>query len=357
MKTKKIWLLGAAAATVFALAQIGTAQASPSDRELPAEDDIFWQVLSVMSTPADTTACQNKINQMAADGTLTTYINTHRDELMDEGAPQGGEWQGGGPTAEEMAQGFGQMCTSLAQMPTQMQADMAQEGVTSSLFDAANWHSVSGLYFQKAGEGRIAFTNTIDFLTYRFFRFMSNFDSMVQMDNGYISLNAAMATDFQTYGATLTMFGLNFGETPDIYVNGQLATGSDVNNVTYDQNAGTLTFDASHFSSYRAVSKGSKVKAMAITKVNKKSKRITYNAAKSTFQVKVNGRNLKPSSGQTIRCTLGYEEATKVSYSKKGKSATCVFPMSYFEDKGTFPLTLTITGKGEVTKANAVIIR
>lgn len=343
--------------SVFAIATQNTAKAGPNDRDLPAEDDIFWQVTGAMNRPDDTVACQAKIDEMAADGTLTAFINAHRDELMDEGDPQGGEWEGGGPTAAEMAQGFYQMCTMLAQMPVMMQSDMAREGVTSSLFDAPDWHNVTGLYFQKAGEGRIAFTNTIDFLTYRFFRFMSNFDSMVSMDNGYISLNAAMATDFQTYGATLTMYGLGFTETPDIYVNGRLATNSDVSGLSYDSSAGTLTFNASHFSAYRAVTKGSKVKAMAITKLTKKSKTITYNAAKSTFRVKVKGRNLKPASGQTLECTLGYETATKVTYSKNGKSAICVFPMSYFSDMGVFPLTLSIAGKGEVTKANAVRIK
>jgi len=53
-----------------------TAKAGPNDRELPAEDDIFWQVTSAMTTPTDTAACQAKINEMAADGTLTAYINT-----------------------------------------------------------------------------------------------------------------------------------------------------------------------------------------------------------------------------------------------------------------------------------------
>lgn len=361
MKMKNKGLLIAAAFAVFALSQIGIAKAGPSDRELPAEDDIFWQVLSVMTSPSDSTACQSKINEMAADGTLTNYVNTHQDELRGDGPPQGGDWQGGGPTAAELAQGFSQMCTQLALMPTEMQTSMAQEGVTSSLFDAPNWHSVSGLYFQKAGEGRISFTNTIDFLTYRFFRFMSNFDSMVKMEDGYISLNDAMATDFQSYGAQLTMYGLNLGsETPDIYVDGKLARSSNmqgISGVSYDTNAGTLTFSTSHFSAYRAVAKGSRVKAMAITKLTKKSKSIKYNAAKSTFRIKVNGRNLKPSSGQTLQCTLGFETATKVTASKKGKSVTCVFPMSYFSDLGTFPLTLTISGKGEVTKTNAVRIR
>jgi len=354
MQMKSKLLIAAMGFLVLALGQTSVANAGPSDRALPDEDDIFWQVLSVMTSPTDSTACEAKIDAMAADSTLAEYVNTHQDQLRGDGPPQGGDWQGGGPTAAELSQGFKQMCTQLALMPTEMQTDMASEGVTSSLFAASNWHQVDGLYFQKAGNGRISFSNTIDFLTYRFFRFMSNFDSMVSMQDGYISLNAAMATEFQNYGAQLTMYSLDFSATPDIYVNGKLATGSDVSGVTYDASAGTLTFAASHFSSYRAVTHGSKVKAMKISSLTKKSRSIKYNANKSTFKLKIKGKNLKPTSGGTLACTLGYETATKVSVSKKGKTATCVFPMSYFSDLGTFPLTLSIDGQGEVTKTSAV---
>jgi len=361
MRTKNKLLITAMGFLVFALSQVGTAKASPNDHDLPDENDIFWQVTGVMDTPADTAACQAKIDLMAADGTLQTYITQHQDELMDEGNPQGENWQGGAPSAQEMATGFYQMCTMLALMPAQMQADMASEadgGVTTNLFDQADWHHVSGLYFQNAGKGKISFTNTLDFLSYRFMRFMNNFGGMVVMNDGYISLNAAMIDDIKNYGAQLTMYGLNLGsEIPDIYVDGKLAGASDVSAISYDPDAGTLTFNASHFSSYRAVAKGSKVKKMVITKVNKKSKVIKYNANKNTFRVKVEGRNLKPSSGQTLTCTLGFEKATKVNYSKKGKSAVCVFPMSYFEAGSTYPLTLSIEGKGEATRLSAVRFR
>jgi len=361
MKTKNRMLLFMAAAVVFAAGQTGIAKAGPNDHELPNEDDIFWQVTSVMDTPADTTACQAKIDAMSADGTLETYIGQHRDELMDEGTPQGGEWQGNGPTIAEMAQGFYQMCAMLAQMPTQMQTDMAGEadgGVSTNLFSQSDWHNVTGLYFEKSGKGKISFTNTLDFLSYRFFRFMNNFDSMVEMNDGYISLNASMLDDIKNYGAQLTMYGLDLGsETPDIYVDGKLAGASDVSDVTYNAAEGSLTFTAKHFSSYRAVAKGSKVKTMAIRKINKKARVIKYNASKNTFRVKVKGRNLKPASDQTIKCNLGFEEAAKVSYSKNGKSVVCVFPMSYFEAGNTYPLSISIDGKGEATKNNAVRIR
>jgi hypothetical protein len=309
-----------------------------------------------MTSPSDTTACQNKINEMAADGTLTNYINTHRDELEEEGDPQGGEWEGGGPSVEEMAQGFGQMCTMLAQMPTEMQAGMAQDGVVSSLFSAPNWHSVSGLYFEKTGEGKIAFSQTIDFLTYRFFLFMSNFDNMIQFNNGYISLNASMVPDMINYGASLTMYGLDFDEVPDIYVsNGttmrMAIEGTDVSGLSYDAGTGTLIFTPGHFSSFKVVAKGSTLQTMKITKVDPKS--VKYNANKSTFKVNVKGRNLYK-AGTDTTCTLGFSGATKVSAKKNGKRVVCTFTMSDFSTLGYYPITLSIAGTGEVTKTNAV---
>lgn len=320
--------------------------ASSSDHELPAENDLFWQVTSSMDRPDDTTACQNAIDQIPT-AQLLAYANEHNSGSQG----QGNESQ----QSLEVKQGFYQMCSMLAQMPTEMQADMTQNGVTTNLFGMSDWHSVSGLYFEKAGKGRISFTNTLDFLSYRFMRFMNNFDSMVEMDDGYISLNAAMLDDIKNYGAQLTMYGLDFSEQPDIYVNGTLAGSGDIADVSYDANTGALTFTAKHFSAYKAVAKGSKVKKMTITKLAKKS--VKYNAKKSSFRVKVIGKSLKPLSGGTIQCSLGFEQATKVAYSRSGKTVYCVFPMSYFSGKGTYPITISATGKGEVTKNNAFTVK
>jgi len=356
-KAKRGLLAGVALLAMVALAAPATA--GPDDRDLPDEDDIFWQVLSVMSSPADATACQNKINEMAADGTLLSYIEAHRDDLEEEGDPQGGEWEHGGPSVEEMAQGFGQMCTMLAQMPTEMQTGMAQDGVVSSLFSAPSWHSVSGLYFQKTGEGRISFSQTVDFLTYRFFLFMSNFDNMIQFDNGYISLNAAMVPEMINYGTTFTMFGLDFEEQPDIYVsNGQTMRkaieGTDLSGISYDVGAGTLTFTPRHFSSFKAVEKNSRVRTMKITSVKKKS--IKYKANKNSFKLTVRGRNFRQGSGEAD-CTLGFKQAQKIYVSKNGRQIKCTFDMSEFSVTGYYPLTVTIDGVGEVTRTNAVRIR
>jgi len=355
IKTKKI--LAAASALGFAALFPLIGLAGPNDRELPAEDDLFWQVTSAMNRPDDTTACQAAIDQLST-AQLLEYASQHADE--GQGGPQQGSDQQGEQGSEDqqnqtVKQGFYQMCAMIAQMPAEMETDMAGEGVTSNLFDMPDWHHVSGLYFEKTGQGKISFTNTLDFLSYRFFRFMSNFDRMVGMESGYISLNASMVPDMKNYGAQLTMYGLNLGDQqPDIYVDGKLAGTSDVADITYNAGEGSLTFTAKHFSAYKAVAHGSKIKPLRIRKVNPKS--VKYNAHKRTFRIKVHGSGFKK-KGATVQCSLGFEQATRVSIGKNGKLATCLFTMSDFSDLGTFPLTLSVDGAGEATKINAVRVK
>jgi hypothetical protein len=345
MLTKnKLWLV-AAGFLVLALSQVNFGKAQ-SSHELPAEDDLFWTVTTSMNRPDDTTACHAAIDALPT-ATLASY-----------GRSQAGGSDAGGLTDDQIAQEtrtqLYQMCSMIAQMPTEMESSMGQEGVSTNLFGMSDWHHVSGLYFEKAGMGRISFTNTLDFLSYRFFEFMNGFGDMVSMEDGYISLNAAMIPAMKNYGAQLTMYGLNLGsQIPDIYVDGKLATAGDISDISYDPNAGILTFTAKHFSSYRAVTHGSKVKTMKITKVTPKS--IKYNAHKRTFKVTVKGKNLKRNA--QMQCTLGFSSATKINANKGGNRVVCTFTMSEFSTKGYYPLTISIPGTGEVTKTNAVRIR
>src|SRR4030042_6656630 len=144
-------------------------------------------------------------------------------------------------------------------MATEMQTDMMSEGVETSLFDnTTDWHHINDLYFQKTDEGvlrgRISFSETIDFMSYRFFTFMNNFGNLVQFNDGYISLNAAMVPDMINYGTTFTMYGLDFSEQPDIYVSSgstMKKTGSnDPEGVVWAGTAQTLSFTPKHFSSF-----------------------------------------------------------------------------------------------------------
>lgn len=332
-KTKKSIL---ASIAIFAMVAMSIPVfAASGDRDLPGENEPFWTIFANMDSPTDYEDCMTAV---------TSYVSGIQDERQRQGEQEG----------------MSQMCTEFQAMPAQMELDMASEGVTSNLFAASNWHTVSGLYFQKEGMGKIQFTNTIDFMSYRFMTFMSNFQNMVQFNDGYISLNASMVTDMKYYGTQLTMLGLHFPTTPDIYVtdaNGttmHLATDSDISGVIYDPIFGTLTFNASHFSAFKAVTKGSKVTAIKITKVT--PNKVKYSAKKRTFKITVKGKGLyKKGSGTS--CKMGFQEAAKVKVSRNGKNAVCTFGMSSFSTLGLYTVSFTVAGQGEVTKANAVRVR
>lgn len=321
-------------AMVFMTAPVGAVE----ERELAPENDPFWIIFSEMDHPTDTSTCVTAV---------TNYIDSLN--IQDENERQGS------------LQGMTQMCTEIAYMPAEMEIGMAAEGVTSNIFaNTDDWHNVENLYFEKAGMGKIQFTNTIDFMSYRFMSFMRNFREMVEFSDGYISLNAAMVSGMKEYGAQLTMYGLDFDSMPDIYVtdangaNMHLATGSDISAASYDPATGELTFSASHFSAFKAVEDGSKLKAMKITKVD--PRRVKYNANKNTFRVNVKGKNLFKRGSDTV-CTLGFSQATKVHAGRAGKRVKCTFSMSDFSVLGYYPLVISIAGNGEVTKTNAVKIK
>jgi hypothetical protein len=333
-KTKKSILASIAIFAMVAMAM--PVFAASGDRDLPGENSPFWEIFAQMVNPTDTNTCI---------ATATTYVNSQN--FSDE------QKQG------EIS-GYTQMCREVANMPSEMESEMAAEGVTSNLFAASDWHHVNNLFFEKAGQGKIQFTNTIDFMSYRFMTFMSDFRSMVKFDEGYISLNASMVTDMKYYGAQLTMFGLDFPTTPDIYVtdaNGTTmhkATDSDISGVNYDPITGGLTFNTTHFSAFRSMAKGSRVKAMKISSVSPKS--IKYNSQKNTLKFTVKGKNFYK-KGSDVSCTLGFERAEKVQVARSGKKVTCTFAMSNFSTLGLYPVSIMVGSTGEVSKANAVRIR
>jgi hypothetical protein len=332
---KKMLLTGIAVLAAVAMA-VPSARAQ-NDHELAAENDPFWTIVSQMTSPEDASGCT---------AAVSSYINGQNFSTNEE--------------RQGALAGMTAMCSELANMPDQMEDEMTAEGVTSNLFDADDWHNVQSLYFQKSGTGKIQFTNTIDFMSYRFMTFMENFRNMVEFSDGYISLNAAMVSDMRTYGAQLTMLGLDFSATPDIYVtdaNGTTmhkATSDDISAISYDPNTGTLTFNTSHFSAFKAVSAGARVKTMKISGV--KPNKIKYKAKKNSFKLAVKGKGFYK-KGSASTCTLGFVQATKTKVSKNGKNAVCTFRMTNFSTLGYYPLSIGIVGQGEVTRANAVRVR
>lgn len=337
-KPKKAILASIAIFAMMAMTiPVGATEHSRGD--MPAENDVFWTLFALMDHPTDYTNCEVAV---------TAYVN----ELGYDA----------GRTQEEL-QGMLGFCTGVASMPADMQSSMTAEEVETTLFDNSNWHHINGLYFKKSENGvpmgKISFSHEIDFMTYDFMTFMNNFGNMVQFNDGYISLNAAMIPTMINYGTTFTMYGLHFPTQPDIYVTTaggstmRKANSSDISGISYNAATGELSFTPGHFSAFKAVAKGTKVKKMKISSV--KPKTVKYNAGKSTFTITVKGTSLYSASGLT--CMLGFNSANVVRSNKKGKKITCQFDMSEFSVKGWYPLAVTASGVGEVRKTNGVKIK
>lgn len=340
-------ILGAA---VFLLALGFAADAKAFDN--PPESDIFWQTLSAMDNPTDVEGCKGKIDALWLTGELNAY-DVARRRAEGQTVPDSELTDMSEEHRISMTSGYYNTCENLAAGFGIMRASMEQYGKTSNIWDMADWHNVNDLNFLSEGEGKIVFTRTLDFMSYRFQIFMQNLPNLMTFQSGYISLNAEMVPELANYGAVLTMYNLDFAETPDIYVDGVLASTSDLGAV-YDAGAGTLTFNAQHFSSFRAVERGSNVSAMRIKWNNKRTMR--YNARKSTFKVKVKGTGFRNAQAPTT-CQLGFFNASRVRVSRNGRNVTCTFNMGDFSSTGFYPLTISIAGVGETTRVNAVRIR
>lgn len=85
---------------------------------------------------------------------------------------------------------------------------------------------------------------------------VENLDKYIQIDKkGEVSVDSDSLPYLKNKSAIITMRDLEFEEEPDIEVDGKLATSQDIGNKTWDQSSKTLTFEAKHFTTYKAVAK------------------------------------------------------------------------------------------------------
>lgn len=131
-------------------------------------------------------------------------------------------------------------------------SSMSSDGVTTNLGEMSDFTHTSSLYFEKTGQGRIAFSSEINFTDRDALSWMSTLDQKLSFTNGTISLDADLINNLVNTQATLTMYGLNYNN-PKVLVNGADDTGGVVSGLTYNREAGTLTFTAAHFTTFQAV--------------------------------------------------------------------------------------------------------
>lgn len=210
-------------------------------------DHFIWSVFAQLQSPTDP-AC----------GTIMMTT------LSSAGVPAG---QISGIAAEA--------CEHIAEMRTEMESEMDEdedeyddeiESMETNLFDATDWHNVQNLYFQHSTngvvDGRISFSQPIDFMSYDFMRFMTQFGEAMEVERGIIGLDADIVGGMENYGATLTMYNVPAYNNPAVLVDGHRDTSSVVSNFSYDKTNRTITFSARHFTTFKVVEKA-KIKKLA----------------------------------------------------------------------------------------------
>lgn len=137
--------------------------------------------------------------------------------------------------------------------PATIDASLESTGVTTNLGEQTDLSRASGLYFERTGRGRLQFNAVLNLTDTAVSNWLQNLGSRLEMSTrGTIGLNADDVRNFIDTGATLTMFGLSFGSTPRVLVDGARDTGGVVSNLSYDPGSGNLIFTAAHFTTFRA---------------------------------------------------------------------------------------------------------
>ncbi len=137
-------------------------------------------------------------------------------------------------------------------------------GITTNLGDLDNPSAASGLYFEKAGKGKITFSATLNLTSQNTKTLLQNLGSKLEMvEAGKIGFDARTAQDLKNAGATLAMYGLDslgITDTPALIVKDD--SGSEIPpsssnypisgdlSFTPGEFGGILTFTTSHFSQF-----------------------------------------------------------------------------------------------------------
>ncbi len=312
MKTKL--LFGVVFSLLFCLPGVIKAATGPGE-ELPAADDPFWNVMSQLNRPDDPT-CTAK---------ATAVIDA-------AGLPGG---------AERAAA----TCESIGWIITTMQPSLASEGVTTNLFDQTNWHDITGLYFRE-DSGKIEFTNSVDFMSRDFMLFLSSLVSNLEFEPEEIGLDADLVNGMRNAGTVITMWNVSDFEDPEILVDDATDSEGVVSGLSYDRATNTITFNAAHFTTFKAVEKGSALaKQPKITKVEY----VQYKSHKGKTKIKmtIKGRNFT----KETQVKLGRQSADNVKYSSS-KKIKAYFTLSDLKEKypNTNLLTLKVKNENGLSK-------
>ncbi|OGG40717.1 hypothetical protein A3A21_01855 [Candidatus Jorgensenbacteria bacterium RIFCSPLOWO2_01_FULL_45_25b] len=116
------------------------------------------------------------------------------------------------------------------------------------------------LYFEKIGEGKILFTESLNLSDQATVAILQNLGVAMEMSDGHIAFDSTTAEAMAAVGAKIYMYGLDelgYESEPTIIVkndDGEIIDGADiVSGITYmsgGPNGGELSFDAAHFTQF-----------------------------------------------------------------------------------------------------------
>jgi hypothetical protein len=179
--------------------------------------------------------------------------------------------------------------------------------------------------------------------------FLENFGDNMESRTGYISLDASTVGGFANYGATLTMYNVPDFEDPEILVNGREDDEGIVSNLVYNRSANTITFSATHFSSFE-VTEGNPDEEPEVNKIFAK-KYFNPRLGKWRVKLKIKGDEFEEST----EVTADRRDAYKVNYHNSNK-VVAYFSLDKLLKTGRDKLTVRIINGDETKKSQDYLI-
>ena len=313
MKTKNIFISLFLGLIVIFAPNVQRVFADGPQGEMPSENDPFWDIMSQLTRPDDANCVS----------LTSTYFQNNM-----------------GMSSSEATTEATNACAGIAQIPNEMTSGGdAGEGIETNLADATNWHSVDNLYFQHSTngvvDGKIEFTQPIDFMSYDFMLFMQTFGERMDTDTAKIALDADIVDGMAGYGAILTMYNVPAFKNPAILVNGERDDSGVVSGMVYDADARTITFNAAHFTEFTAVESSSLATTPKITRV--KARKFRTRTGKEVLKLTIYGKRFKKSS--VVK--LGSKKAFKVK-KKSSRKIVAYFRMNDIKKLGKKKLKVRV---------------
>lgn len=280
--------------------------------ELPASDDPIWGVLTEL--------------ELLDDSDCSTLATA---SLITEGYSE-----------MEAALRGAATCEALAMMPEAIQEAMTSSGIETNLFAFTDWHHISGLYFTAPEYGQMLFQNEIDFMSYDFLTFLSEFSTRASFLQDEIGLDADIVDGLADAGAVLTMYNVSSFTDPVILVNGVDDAEGVTSNLVYDVEARTITFSAAHFTTFTATERVVVTSQPTTTLSAVKAKLYIAPNGKKRVRVVIEGRKLIDGSTARLRKVEAFNNVHK-----SNKKLVSHFSLKKLRATGKNSFTLRVTNE------------